>query len=311
MNIVKGAQSDRREPVTAEELAAINALTRRELSQEEVYLFSVRLCDNEIDREGERFPKQTLEELAPLFVGKSGMFDHQWSARGQTARIYKTEVVEEPGRLTRAGDGYCWLKGCAYMLRSEGNQELIDEIDAGIKKEVSVGCSVARKVCSICGAEVNRCPCDHQVGQEYDGRLCYISLEQASDAYEFSFVAVPAQPGAGVVKGLDFGCADLHAVLGRFPNCQAQFKALEEEARLGRAYRRQLREEVVRLGLLAGMDMEAQDIRAMVQGLDDRQAEQLRKAWQKQAQRRYPLQTQLRYQERPQENRQQDAAFLI
>lgn len=311
MNIVKAASSEQAVAVTAEDLAAINALTRRELGGEEVYLFSVRLCDNEVDREGERFPKTTLEELAPLFVGKSGIFDHQWSAKGQTARIYRTEVVCEEGRVTQAGDDYCWLKGYVYMLRSQGNQELIDEIDAGIKKEVSVGCSVSRKVCSICGAEVSNCPCEHHKGEYYDGKLCYVSLEQARDAYEFSFVAVPAQPNAGVVKGLDTGCADLKAVIGRYPNCQAQFRALEEEAELGRTYRKALRSEVVRLGLLAGLGLEAEQLQAMTQVLSDAQLEQLKKAYGRQAQQRYPLNTQLRYEEKTQENRQRDAAFLI
>ena len=77
----------------------------------------------------ERFAPQTLEGLAGLFVGKSGIFDHQWSARGQAARIYKTEVVREPEKLTRAGDGYCWLKGYAYMLRTDSAKDLIAEID--------------------------------------------------------------------------------------------------------------------------------------------------------------------------------------
>ena len=106
------------------ELGLINQLSRRPLRAEELYTFSVRLCDNEIDRDGERFPAETLEELAKLFVGKSGIFDHQWSARGQTARIYRTELVREK-RLTRAGDPYCYLKGYAYMLRTETNRDQI------------------------------------------------------------------------------------------------------------------------------------------------------------------------------------------
>lgn len=60
--------------VTNEELAAINAFTKRELKADEVYTFAVRLCDNEVDRDGERFPRETLEELSELFVGKSGIF---------------------------------------------------------------------------------------------------------------------------------------------------------------------------------------------------------------------------------------------
>ena len=185
-----------------EELERINALARRELEAEEVYTFALRLCDNEVDRDLERFDEKTLEELAPLFVGKSGIFDHQWSAKGQAARIYKTEVIQEPERLTRAGDGYCWLKGCAYMVRTDSNRDLITEIEGGIKKEVSVGCSVEHSVCSICGCDRTVTDCGHEKGQEYGGQLCWATLEGAGDAYEFSFVAVPAQPGAGVVKSV-------------------------------------------------------------------------------------------------------------
>ena len=47
----------------------INLYTRRAYKPEEVYTFSVVLCDNEVDRDGECFTKETLEELAKLFVG--------------------------------------------------------------------------------------------------------------------------------------------------------------------------------------------------------------------------------------------------
>ena len=120
------------------DMEQINALAKKTLAPQEVYTFCVRLCDNEVDRDGERFPEATLAQLAPMFVGKSGIFDHCWSAKEQTARIYHTELCREEGRLTAAGDGYCYLKGKAYLLRTAKNAELIEEIEAGIKKEVSV-----------------------------------------------------------------------------------------------------------------------------------------------------------------------------
>ena len=43
------------EGVSEEELKLINGYTRRKLSANEVYVFSVVLCDNDIDRDGERF----------------------------------------------------------------------------------------------------------------------------------------------------------------------------------------------------------------------------------------------------------------
>ena len=66
MKIVKASQGSAATAVTAEDLALINRLARREMGEEDVYLFSVRLCDNEVDREGERFAPETLEKLAEL-----------------------------------------------------------------------------------------------------------------------------------------------------------------------------------------------------------------------------------------------------
>lgn len=80
--------------VTAEELARINRFAKKELRAEEVYTFAVKLCDNEVDRDFERFDRAALEELSELFVGRTGIFDHSWSAGGQTARIYRAAVVK-------------------------------------------------------------------------------------------------------------------------------------------------------------------------------------------------------------------------
>ena len=157
MNITKEAALTA-ETLTPEDLALINRLSKKTLTAEEVYTFTLRLCDNEVDRDHERFPRATLEELAPLFVGKSGLFDHEWSAKGQTARLYKTQVVSEPG-LTKAGDPLCCLKGWAYMLRTEENAGLIAQIEGGIKKEVSVGCAVAASTCS----KIGRASCRERV----------------------------------------------------------------------------------------------------------------------------------------------------
>ena len=286
MNISKEAGVDGALELTPEELARINVQIRRELTAEEVYAFAVKLCDNEVDREQERFPTQTLEELAPLFVGKSGLLDHQWSTRGQAARIYRTEVVRE-SRTTEAGEPYAYLKGYAYVLRTEGNRELIAAIDGGIKREVSVGCAVERAVCSICGQDIHTCP--HEKGEEYDGRRCWAELTGATDAYEWSFVAVPAQKNAGVMKHM----------------------RLEQEAALGRKYLEQLRGDVVRLGGLAGLELEYGTLRRIAEKLEYEELADLRKALERQADRRFPAETQLSCGAGQETDQQRDGAFLI
>jgi len=180
-----------------ETLDKINSLTRRKFKAEELYTFPVVLCHNDIDRDGERFSDEALDEMAELFVGKTGIFDHTPTANNQAARIYDTEVISDPEKQTAWGGEYRCLKAYAYMVRTDTNADLIKEIDAGIKKEVSVSCSASRRTCSICGADVNA-GCEHARGKSYDGQICHTVLDGITDAYEWSFVAVPAQVGAGV-----------------------------------------------------------------------------------------------------------------
>ena len=280
---------------TAEDLARINGLAKAELGAEQVYIFAVRLCDNEVDRDFERFDSEALERLGELMVGKSGIFDHQWSTAGQTARIYKTEVVTEPGTLTEAGDAYRWLKGWAYLLRSEKNGDLIAEIEGGIKKEVSVGCSVGRSVCSVCGAE-NGC-CDHARGQRYDGRLCFMELRDVADAYEWSFVAVPAQRRAGILK--------------RFGQERDEERSIRKEAELGRKYLQELRREVARLAMLADDALDGRVFAKAAQRLEEPELLELRRAYERRAAKRYPCPAQLRRRDAGAAKTEDAEAFLV
>ena len=278
---------------TDEELARINAFAKTALRPEEVYTFAVKLCDNEVDRDYERFPRQTLETLSEMFVGKSGIFDHNWSASAQTARIYRTEIVEE-AHLTAAGDRYCYIKGYAYMLRSEKNAALIEEIEGGIKKEVSVGCSVAKSICSVCGREI--AACEHERGQRYGDTLCYAELTDAMDAYEWSFVAVPAQRQAGVIKR--FGqeeCGSLRELVKRHGSRaqEREMERLERMSLLGRSYLHELRAEVKRLMLLAEENLDGALVETMAEKLDEPELRQLKQAYGAKAAKKLGLGAQL------------------
>lgn len=184
----------------AADIELINQYSVKKLTPEEVYCFSIVLCDNDVDRDGERFTNATLEALAPLFLGKTGIMDHRWSAENQIARLYRVETKDIKGRKNALGEPLRVLRGSAYMLKNEANQPIIEAIEGGILKEVSVGCSVNASTCSICGGDYGTC--GHQKGEKYEGRLCYAELCDPVDAYEFSFVAVPAQRGAGVTKSV-------------------------------------------------------------------------------------------------------------
>ncbi len=272
----------------AEDLSLINQLARRELEPEEVYTFAVRLCDNDIDRDFERFDDMALDQLAELFLGVSGVFDHQWSARGQTARIYRTEVVTDGSVVTADGRPYKFLKGWAYMMRTAENADLIAEIDGGIKREVSVGCAVEKVICSICGEELEDCP--HEKGQEYDGQVCAGVLTGVTDAYEWSFVAVPAQRKAGVIKSA---------------------RKLEDEARLGRRYLKSLRREMARLAGIAEPEAGHALLERVADKLDEAELLGLIKLYRGKTDKLLTGRPQLSYGEEGQEPEIADGAYLI
>ncbi len=243
---------------TIDELELVNSYSRRELTAEDVYLFSVVLCDNEIDRDYEMFSKESLQRLSELFVGKTGIIDHNASAKNQKARIISCKTEKVSGRKTSSGEDYVRLVARAYILRNDENLPLIDLIDAGIVKEVSVGCSVERTVCSVCHEEMNSPLCSHRKGRTYQGELCCGVLTDPVDAYEFSFVAVPAQRGAGVIKTYQNRKeSTMREILKKldeekeatfFSSELSQLKAyiseLEKSSEDAKAYREQLKKEM-------------------------------------------------------------------
>ncbi len=179
-----------------EDMDLINNHTLRKLSKDEVFTFSVILCDNNIDRDFERFDEESLKTLEKLFVGKTGILNHSMKSEDQSCRTYKTELVYDNSRTVANGDSYIGLKAWCYTVKSDKNENLIRDIESGIKKEVSISCSSESKICSICG----EAHCSHIGGRVYNGNPCYKTISGITDAYEWSFVAVPAQRNAGVTK---------------------------------------------------------------------------------------------------------------
>lgn len=268
--------------VTEEELEAINAFARTELSADEVYVFSILLCDNEVDRDFERFSEDTLRELGELFVGVTGICDHDWRSDNQVARIYRTELVTDRSRKTSLGTDYVYLKAYAYMLKTPSNAELIAEIDGGIRSETSVGCSVARLVCSVCGEDI--ADCSHVKGREYGGKSCYAILQGAVDAYEWSFVAVPAQRNAGVIKSF------IESEEGK--RFAPEYEALCKEAAMGRRYLEGLKAEVLRLCLLCDESLHP-SLSKSVQVLNEEELLSMKRAFEEKTEKLFPCVTQL------------------
>ncbi len=270
--------------LTADELLLINKYTRRTFTSDELYTFSVVLCDNDIDRDCERFTVEALFEMEKLFVGKTGICDHNPKASNQTARIYDCKVEAVDGKKTHTGDDYFRLVARAYMPKNEHNKSLIDKLESGITKEVSVGVSADKALCSHCGADRNVSPCVHRKGEEYGGKLCFYELCDIKDAYEWSFVAVPSQRAAGVIKGFGYidrkDKKDMKDILKSLDTektvtldsesakaLSKYIKCLEQEASDGKLYRQEITEEVLRLSVISQPEISKKTMEKAVRGL--------------------------------------------
>jgi hypothetical protein len=201
--MIEKASSLAPQEVTEAELKAINKYALEPLTADQVFTFKAVLCDNEMDRQYERFSLKALQDLQKLFLGKTVIKDHYHSADNQVARIYSTELIQSD-KANKSGELYTQLVAHCYMVRTASNADLIAEIKGGIKKEGSVGFAASSVICSICGTDNAKNYCRHWPGKSYEkeggAQVCTFLLAGCKDAYEFSLVAVPAQRAAGVSK---------------------------------------------------------------------------------------------------------------
>jgi hypothetical protein len=229
--ITKAAQLETQD-INDAELEAINKHTLSPLTADDVFTFKAVLCDNEIDRQSERFTIKALEDLKNLFIGKTVIKDHSWSADDQVARIYATELIKGE-KVDKSGEPFAQLVAYCYMVKTASNADLIAEIKGGIKKEGSVGFRASSVICSICGTDNAKSYCRHFPGKSYEKeggpQQCIFTLAGVSDAYEFSLVAVPAQKGAGVSKSYTGETVDALDVEPKVVEEPTEAKKLEDK----------------------------------------------------------------------------------
>lgn len=200
--------------VTDADLKKINKYTLSPVSADDVFIFKASIADNEQDdRNHMPFNLKSLQDLKKLYPGKTMLKDHRRMADNQIARIYDTELVQNANKQTELGELHTELIAKIYMIKTDSNKDLIAEIMGGIKKEVSTSTVPSKMICNICGTDNMKDYCRHWPGIEYtveDGsakgskKRCKMLLSGAKEAYELSFVAVPAQPRAGTHKSIGF-----------------------------------------------------------------------------------------------------------
>lgn len=147
-------------------------------------IITVRLADNETDRDYERFSVSALHDMAKLYAGRNGVIGEDINGKTQWGRILSCEVRTNPKKLTRSGEIYTYLEARVIIPRTNENDKLLNTL-MNKTQEGSISCSVRNRVCSLCGE--TDCT-KHKKGTLYHGHLVEKVLNDIIDVYEWAIV---------------------------------------------------------------------------------------------------------------------------
>lgn len=167
---------------------AVNRYALRPLRRDEYAVFSLDLCNNQIDKHFSRFPEEELEKIDRMTPGRPLMERHDLRGSLPRGTFFRSELHREEGCLSVRPD--------VYVLRTAENADFILNIEGGVYRETSIGFSFRMPECSICGKDIRTC--DHVPGNSYGAQLCYFIMRDVLEVIEGSVVPAGSQ-GTGFV----------------------------------------------------------------------------------------------------------------
>jgi len=136
---------------TDEQIAKINRFTRREFKADELYVGQLRLSNNCIDRDNERFSEEVLQRFVATTLRKTMLFDHARKVKDSAiGKFFDVELEKMPlqqaiaeiGEELVLPDGVTdvWFHSPWFYIPIAGiDKKDIVKIDAGIYDFGSIG----------------------------------------------------------------------------------------------------------------------------------------------------------------------------
>ena len=136
---------------TDEQLAKINQFTRREFKADELYVGQLRLSNNCIDRDNERFSEEVLQRFVSTTLRKTMLFDHEHRVKDcaigkffdvQLEVVPLQQAIAEVGEelVLPEGKADVWFHSPWFYIPVAGiDPKDIVKIDAGIYDFGSIG----------------------------------------------------------------------------------------------------------------------------------------------------------------------------
>ena len=189
------------------DLAAINRYALKPVERENVAVFTIEVCHDQVDKHFSRFPKEELETIARLVPGRPLMLLHDIRTKMPLGKIFRGWLALND-QHTETEHYRSSVQADVYVLRTAENASAIENIEGGVWAETSIGFSFRLPECSICNSDLRSC--DHQPGRTYEGRQCHYIMREVLEVIETSLVPSGSQ-GTEVLGSRSFEAALLEA----------------------------------------------------------------------------------------------------
>jgi len=185
------------------QLKLINTYTVKDVGESDVYVRTMYLAHNAVDRDQDKFTKELLNDFSITLPGKGFHVKHPRGYDGDSGpgvgRFFDANVIEmsqaearkalrEPNLQWVGKEKALILEASFYMSRVESTKDLITNIDNGVAGDVSIGFT------STYGDTL----------RNNETKIAQL-LTSPGEALEGSLVWLGAQPGARVVKQASTG----------------------------------------------------------------------------------------------------------
>ena len=275
---------------TPEQLAKINQLTKRVFTADELYIGQMRLANNAIDRDNERFSEFTLQGFAATCHRKTVLIDHTCSMKSAVGKFFDCELEKMPlaqailetGSELKLPEGMGevqFVTPSFYIPKAAISAEDLVKLEAGIFDFVSIGFKTPWPV-PVSDAQGNTLYYEYKgPGETREGSLVYLgaqhgaSVKSADNNNEQDHKTAHKEgeqsmkiliAGVGALLGKSFGDAtgeqalldEVKSALSgkdtKITDLETEIKTLKPLAEEGKSYRDGMVGDTVKFLTLAG-----------------------------------------------------------
>jgi hypothetical protein len=154
---------------------------------DDIHVRRCRLAGDRVDAHGGCFRTADLDKVLRLAHGAPALIGHD--RRSPAVARFFGGSIESFGGARYIVPKFYWPR------HHSAAEDLRWQIDTGILSEASIAFTFEQATCSICSRDIREC--EHEIGKDYDGKVCFYYYDGVERVLEGSFVYRGAEPGTG------------------------------------------------------------------------------------------------------------------